>query len=124
MCIRDRGSVVSPGDLLQNELVERQIRDCPAKPGVLCLKILQPLHLLGLEPSKLLAPAIVRNLAYADLADRIGNALALRDQDIDLPQLRDKLLRLVPLPRHIGPPSCHMTYFRVDHFIEGGSEPG
>src|ERR1039458_3722320 len=74
---RMRGSVVSPGGLLQNEFVECQIRDCPAKPGVLCLKILQPLHLLGLEPSELLAPAIVRNLAYADLADCIGNALAL-----------------------------------------------
>jgi hypothetical protein len=58
-----------PGGLLQNEFVECQIRDCPAKPGVLCLKILQPLHLLGLEPSELLAPAVVRNLAHADLAD-------------------------------------------------------
>src|ERR1035441_2886488 len=72
--------------------------------GILCLKILQTLHLLGLEPSELLAPAIVRNLAHPDLADCVGNALALRDQDIDLPQLRDNFLRLVPLPRHIGPP--------------------
>jgi hypothetical protein len=99
-----RGSVASPEGLLQNELVERQIRHCPAKPGIPCVKILQPLHVLGLRPSKLLAPAIVRNLGYADLADRINNALTLRDQHIDLPQPRDNLLRLVRLLRHIDPP--------------------
>jgi hypothetical protein len=97
---------------------------CPAKPVVLCLKILQPLHLLGLEPSELLAPAIVRNLAHADLADCIGNAPVLRDQDINLSQLRDNLLSLVPLPRHLGPPSCQKTHLKSDHFNEGGSGTG
>jgi hypothetical protein len=48
---------------------------CPAKPGILCLNILQPLHLLGLEPSELLAPAIVRNLAHAVLASLTGAAI-------------------------------------------------
>ena len=44
------------------------------------------------------------HLAHPDLADRIGNVMALRGQDINLPQLRDNLLRLLPFPRHIGPP--------------------
>ena len=74
---RRAGLESSPGRLLQNELVERQIGHRPAKPGVLCLKILQPLHLLALEPTELLAPAIIRDLAHADLADRIANVLAL-----------------------------------------------
>ena len=99
-----RGLEVSPGSLLQNELIKRQIGNSPAKSVVLCLEILQPLHLISFEPTELLAPAIVRDLAHTNLADRVNNALALRDQNVNLPQLRDNLLRLVPLPRHIGPP--------------------
>jgi len=49
--------------------------------------------------------AIKRRRAHANLADRISHAPALRDQHINLPQLRYNLFRLVPLlPRHSGPP--------------------
>ena len=48
--------------------------------------------LVGLQPTELLAPPIIRHLADADLADRIHHGLALRDQNIDLPQLRGDLL--------------------------------
>jgi hypothetical protein len=41
------------------------------------LEFLQALYLLGLEPTELLAPAIIGHLAHADLADRIANVLAL-----------------------------------------------
>src|SRR5947209_2902623 len=72
--------------------------------------------LVALQPAELLSPAIIRHLGHPDLTDRIGNALALRDQNIDLPQLRNDLFRLVPLPRHCSPPSCQKTCLRSDHF--------
>src|SRR6516164_6193124 len=69
-----------------------------AQPAVLELKVLQAFHLLGLQPAKLLAPPIIRHLAHPDLANCVHHVLALRDQNIDLPQLRDDLFRLVSLP--------------------------
>src|SRR5262249_36188769 len=59
-----RGLEVSPGGVLQNEFVQRQIRDRLAQPVVLELKVLQALHLLGLQPAELLAPPIIRHLAH------------------------------------------------------------
>jgi hypothetical protein len=71
-----RGLEISPGSIPQNEVVQRQIRYGLAKPAVLELKLLQTLHLLDLQPAKLLTPAIVGNLARADLPDRLRRALA------------------------------------------------
>jgi hypothetical protein len=93
-----RGLEVSPSSLLQNELIQRQIGNRLAQPAVLELKVLQARHLLGLQPTELLAPPIIRHLAHADLADCVRHVLALRDQNIDLPQLRDDLFGLVSLP--------------------------
>src|SRR5512132_2324907 len=92
-----RGLEVSPGSLLQNELIQRQIGNRLAQPAVLELKVLQALHLFGLQPTEL-------HLAHADLADCVHHVLALRDQNIHLPQLRDDLFRLVSLPCHYSPP--------------------
>src|SRR5207302_2833879 len=75
-----------------------------AEPAVLELKVLQALDLLGLQPAKLLPPPIIGHLAHPDLTDRVGQALALRYQHIDLSQLGNDFLRLVAPPRHIGPP--------------------
>ena len=44
---------------------------------------------------------MIRYRADLNLTDRIGKALALRDQNINLPQLRGDLLRLGSLHRHI-----------------------
>src|SRR6516225_9198440 len=77
-----------------------------ALPAVLKLKVLQALHLLALQPAELLAPPIIRHLAHPDLAHCIHHGLALRDQNIDLPQLHDDLFRLVSLPCHCSPPGC------------------
>src|SRR5215468_4796495 len=95
-----RGLEVSPGGLLQNELVQRQIGNRLAQPAVLELKVLQALHLLGLQPAELLAPPIIRHLAHPDLADGVHHVLALRDQNIDLPQLGNDLFWFVSLPCH------------------------
>src|SRR6187549_3554983 len=98
------GLKVSPGGLLQNELIKGQIRHRLAKPVVLGLQLLQTLDLIGLEPTVFLAPAIIGEFAHADLANGISDTLALRDQYVDLPQLRDDRFRLMALPRHSGPP--------------------
>src|SRR5436309_8735402 len=58
-----RGSVVSPGCLLQYQLVERQIRHRTAQPAILRLEILQALDLVALQPAELLTPAVIRHLA-------------------------------------------------------------
>src|SRR4051812_46325705 len=71
---------------------------------VLSLEILQSLDLIALEPAKLLAPAVVRDLRNPNRAYRVGNALPLRHQHVHLAQLRNDLLGLVSLPRHRGPP--------------------
>src|SRR5262249_44575675 len=117
-----RGLEVSPGSLLQNELVQRQIRDCLAQPAVLELKVLQALHLLALQPAKLLAPPIIRHLAHPDLADCVHHVLALRDQNIDLAQLRNDLqacIASLPLQSSL----ISKTYLKSDHFSGGGSTP-
>jgi hypothetical protein len=99
-----RGLEVSLSSLLQNELVERQIRDGTPEPDILSLELLQPFHLIALELTKLLTPAIIRHFGHADLADRIGNTLTLRDQNINLSQLEHFdcfLNKDVPLHRAI-----------------------
>src|SRR5215813_7471172 len=58
------------------------------------------------SPPNSLAPPIIRHLAHPDLADCVHYVLALRDQNIDLPQLRNDLFRLVSLPCHCSPPGC------------------
>src|SRR5215472_8190417 len=81
------------------------------------------LHLLGFQPAEPLAPPIIRHLTHPDLADCIHHVLALRDQNIDLPQLRDGLVRLVSLPCHCSPPGCQRhtssrtTSMGVDHYV-------
>src|SRR5262249_28719659 len=73
------------------------------------------------QPAELLAPPIIRHLAHPDLANGVHHVLALRDQNIDLPQLRDDLFRLVSLPCHCSPPGCQRhtssrtTSMGVDH---------
>src|SRR3974390_1288253 len=99
-----RGLEVSLGGLGQDQLVQREVGYHLAQSAVLKFQLFQPLHLIGFQPTELLPPSIERHLTHADLADGIGHARPLRDQNIPLPQLRDDLLRLVSLPRHIGPP--------------------
>src|SRR5207244_11427529 len=89
---------VSPSRLLQDQLVQRQVRHRTTKPSVLRLEILQALDLVALQAAELLAPAVIRHLAHPDRTDRLGHALALRGQNINLPQLGDDLFRLVTLP--------------------------
>src|SRR5262249_10875921 len=47
---------------LLGQTSQRQIGNRLAQPAVLELKVLQALHLLGLQPTELLAPPIIRHL--------------------------------------------------------------
>src|SRR5438874_7722255 len=84
-------------------------RSDPTPHAVLRLEILQAFYLVAFQPAELLAPAIIRHLAYPDRADRLGHALTLRGQHINLPQLGDDLFGLVALPRHCSPPCEQKT---------------
>ncbi len=65
-----------PGRPLQDQLVEREIRNRLAQPLVLGLQLLHPAHLVGLQPTELLAPAVIRDLGHADRPDRVSHALS------------------------------------------------
>ena len=79
-----QGSVISPGCLLQNQLVQRQIRDRLPEPQVLGLQLLKSLHLVRLQTAVLIAPAIVRHFRHPDRADRIRYRQAANTRDIGL----------------------------------------
>src|SRR5919206_919758 len=74
---RARGSEVSLCGLLQDQLVEREVRDGRAQPRVLGLEFLHPAHPIRLQAPELTAPAIVGDLTHADCADCISSALPL-----------------------------------------------
>jgi hypothetical protein len=88
------GLEVSPGSLLKNELVQRQIRDRLAQTAVLELSSFNRFTLFDLQSAKFLAPAIIGHFAHANLADRFRYALSLRRHNINLPKLGDNLFSL------------------------------
>ncbi len=72
-----RGLQVSLGHVLQNLLLQRQLRHQPLKPRVLFLQLLQPPGLLELEPAVFLAPSVVRLLADLTLPACLWRVLPL-----------------------------------------------
>ena len=66
-----RGSEVSLCGLREDHLVQGQIGHCAPQPGVLSLELLQPLHLIRLQPPELLAPPVIRDVGDADRANRV-----------------------------------------------------
>jgi hypothetical protein len=96
-----RGSEVSLGSLLKNELVERQVGDCPTEPKVLLLQILHPPRLIDLQAAIFLAPPVIGLLGDTDPPTPLGGRPALAQHDLDLTQLPDDLLGFVLLRRHV-----------------------
>src|SRR5690606_25344325 len=83
-------------------------------------KLLETLHLIALQAAKLLAPPVIRELRHADRANRLANRFSLRQQNIDLTQLRDDLFGLMLLLGHSNVLSNgSIAYFREDHFSGG-----
>jgi hypothetical protein len=80
---------------LYNDFVDRQLGDRLLQPGVFCLPFLQALGLVDLQPAAGLAPAGLGLLGHPDLLAGLG------EQDIDLAELADDLLRRIPFLRHV-----------------------
>ena len=95
-----RGLPVSRGGLFEDQLLKRQIRDRASEPRVLTLQLLQSLDLIVLQPAVFGSPSVVRYFRHAYRPDRLRHRATLRRQNVNLPQLRDNLLRRVPLPGH------------------------
>ena len=95
-----RGSEVSLGRFLQDQLVQCQVRHCSLQAPVLALELLQVPCLAHLHPAVLPPPPVVRLLGDAELpADQLHGCGA-GQTDLCLPQCSDDLLRSVSLPSH------------------------
>ena len=112
-----RGSEVSRGSLLEDQLLKRQNRDHPPKALLLRLKFFQAFNLVALQAAVLSPLSVIRNFRNTYRPDRLGHRSALCRKHFDLPKLRDDLFRLVSLPGHSE--LLHQAikpYFREDHF--------
>ena len=94
LCTSD---VSPPSRLLEDQLVERQVRSRTTKPAVLLLPLLHPPSLVDLQASILLAPPVIGLLRNANPATCLRRDSTLPQHDLRLTQLADNLLRLVPL---------------------------
>ena len=109
-----RGSVVFPRSLLQNQLVEREVGHRAAKPRVLRLQLLQPLHLVELEPAKFLAPAVVGRLP-----SRLSIARRRRPAGLATPSRRPASTWRRSLPA-CGASSAWWSSFCPKTYLQGG----
>src|ERR1022692_3898132 len=94
------GLEVSLRNILQDLLVQRQLRDQPFQLAVLLLQFFQSLRLVHLQTAVFLPPAVER--LHGDLGFLAGlwGGFSVRDAHFNLPQHRHDLLWLVPLDRH------------------------
>src|ERR1019366_3154324 len=99
-----QGLEVSLRHLLQNLLLQRQIRHQPPQASVFLLQLLHPACLFQLQTAVFLAPAIVGLFSDARFPADLPGGLVVGYFDFDLPQDRDDLLRTVFLPRHAPAP--------------------
>ena len=63
--------------LLQDLLIQRQIRHRVLEPTVLLFQILQPLHRIGLHPPVLALPAVIGHLANLQTLADLGTIYLL-----------------------------------------------
>ena len=76
------GLVLSLSDVLQDQLVHRQVSDRSPESGILSFQRFQPLRLAHLHPAIGLAPAVVGLLADTELFTHLADVLALAQQHI------------------------------------------
>src|SRR5690606_28972884 len=110
--------------LLNDLLVEHQVRHRLLQATVLLFKLLQPLDLAVPHAAELLPPAVQRLLADLQLLADLRQRLALRLQRLSLTQLSNHLVRAVPLPFHREPPGYlvpEKLSLRLDEVFEGRS---
>src|SRR5215469_5950389 len=73
----EAGLTSFPGDVLQDLLLQRQLRHQPLKLRVLLLRLLEPFGLLELEPAVFLAPPVVGPLGDLALASGLRAVLTV-----------------------------------------------
>src|SRR3954463_14156807 len=118
---RRAGLRVSPGVLLQDQFIQREIRDGLPEALVLGLQRLHALDLIGLEPAALLPPAIVRHLGHPDCGSHPPPGSPGQPAHRPGAAWRQSLPACVSSSTWIRPPLAQKPYFRADHFKGGGS---
>jgi hypothetical protein len=118
--VTTRGLEVSLCGLGEGHLVQGQIGNGASQPGVLRLKLIHSFDLVDLEAAEHLTSSIIGDLRRPDQTHRVGNALTLRQQNINLAQLRDDFLRRRSLARHFGP-RLHVLRPSHLHKNQGGT---
>lgn len=96
-----KGSEVFRCGFLQDQLVQRKIRNHVPQPLVLFLKTLQFLKLFCAHSVVFLFPTIIGLFSHTDLPDLINPCHALPQHNFNLPQLNDNLSRLGFLNRYL-----------------------
>jgi hypothetical protein len=108
-----RGLEVSPSSLLQNELIQRQT----GNRLVLKLKVLQALHLLGLQPTELLAPPITSLTPIWRIASTMVWPCETRTSTCrNFATISSGLYRFLATRSSL----MSKTYLKSDHFNGGG----
>lgn len=88
---------------LQDLLLQRQVRDQSLQPSVLPFLFIEALHFLDIEAAILFAPAAIALLGELLFLADLNTRSALRHRHVDLAQLHDRLLGVVPFFRHLRP---------------------
>ena len=96
-----KGLEVSLSDLLQDHLIERQVRYRTPQPRILLLQILQAPGLVNLQPAILAAPTVVTLLRHAHTTTDHTHLLALRQTHFGRPKKPNNLLGCISLPAHL-----------------------
>jgi hypothetical protein len=78
------------------------------------LAVFRASHLALLQLAGFLAPTIIAPLGHPDLPGRIGNALTLRNQNVNFAQFRGNLFGLVLFPRLVCSGGDPRWYSRDD----------
>jgi hypothetical protein len=87
-------------DILENLLVQRQLRHQSLQLAVLLFQFFQPLRLVHLQTAVFLAPAVKRLHCDGGFFAGLWGGFSIRDADFNLPQHRYDLLWFVPLDGH------------------------
>ena len=98
------GLEVSLRGFLQDQRIEREIRHGSLQPGILSLQFLEAFGLIDLEPTVLIAPAVIRLFGDADRSTRLSNRLSFAQRDLDFPQLGEDLFDGVTETSHTALP--------------------
>jgi hypothetical protein len=86
--VDEPGLEVSPADLFQDGIAQREIGDQLPQPGILFLHLFKALGLIDLHAAILFATAVVGLFGDTDLSYSCLDRLASAQQYLDLPSLK------------------------------------